>query len=862
MAQTVELVNIDLTSVQQGIDSTTQSIVELEEAQKKLRQESKKTDDQLAQEGKSRSNISRQMAENQVQLSELRRERTNNIRLLNSENKSLDQLRARQKQLRQELGRTTTATEEGARRFAEISDELASVTDDINEMQGGAASLSESLAQLNESSQQNSESLASMADSLSNASGAGGGLIDSLKGFLKNPYVAVFAAISGAIAAIGNALSESRSNSVLMQKATTNFSSAVDVAKSSVRDWFERTKENAKEHGTFKTVLKEYLGALTGVSVAQGIASKQNREQFNTLRNLKKELIDLNDAYIDIENELQTQIATQSGLSQAQAAIADDATRSLQERRESAQNAFNLEEKALQANITLANERLAISEKEIEIGIAAKDLAREADGSIKSLTKDGIELEKTYNEASIAAIQATNELTTARIENQKRIREINQDDFEQELDFLLDIADAQKTVNEQQIADQRISLEERKKILGETNSLVEESFNDQVSLFEREYGVQLERNKIADLNNKQIFEYARGLKLSEIATNRLREVIIERRKAVNDLNMAERDLNEEEITRRQEALRKVSEFNEQQIINEAESLEAQRDLRIAFETDEYENKISNKLLIDEELQALEVDHTQALKDINDKYRAEQEKADEKAAKKRSDIFKSVQDFASRTFNDLFSFISETQEASLEIQLANAQGNEEKQEKIRRDFAKKKKRSAISQAFANAALAVIKAFSELGPIAGAIASAFVIATTGAQISRIRAQEFKDGGEVTSGIFRGPSHSAGGIDLFAGNQKIANVEGNEGFFVVNKHDTPEAVSALSAINSKHGKPFAPRSYMQDGGEAALNQPGGITFEQALALAEARPLQVSVVDITDEQAIQTQVVNNGTI
>jgi hypothetical protein len=863
MAETVELVRIDLESINKGIDDTTEKIVALESANSSLRKDLKKTNEELEKEGKARSQLNKELALNSNELKDLKKERNVNIKLLKTEINSLDQAKALRAQLVKERKKLNLSTEEGTQRLKEINDELAKNQEFINDSSDGFDNFTGTMQGVKDQLGGIAEGFGNMAGEMVGAQGAGSGLLNSLKAFLTNPYAAIFAAIAGAVMFIGKALGESRSSSLLMQQATSNLSSAMDVAKSSVRDWFENTKENAKEHGTFKTVLKEYAKALTGVSLVQGITSKKNQEQFKTIRDLRKELILLNDAYIDIENELQKEIVSQQGLSQIQMSIADDDTRSMQERRAAAEQGFKLEEKALQANVKLASERLSISEKEIEVGIAAKKLIREADGSIKSLTKEGIDLEKAYNEASIAAIQASNELTQKRIENQRRIRKINQDDFEQELDFLLDIADAQKSVNEQQIADQRIALQERKKLLEETKGLIENSFDAQISLFERELGVQLERNKIMNLNNQEIFEYARGLELSEIATNRLREVIIERRKAVHDLNMAERDLNEQETTRKSEALKKISEFNKQQLLLESGSLEAQRDLKIAFETEEFENKKANKMLLDEELQALEVEHVQALRDINDNYRSEQEKKDVESAKKRKEIFKTIQDFASKTFSDLFDFIDSSQEASLQIQLANAEGNEEKQEKIRRDFAKKKKRSAISQAIANSALAVIKAFSELGPLAGVIASAFILATTGAQISRIRAEEFAEGGEVNFGKFHGPSHSGGGINLYTGSgQRVANVEGDEGFFVVNKRDTPEAIAALSAINSKHGKAFAPRSYMQDGGEAALSGSSGITFEQALALAEARPIQVSVIDINNAMAKEASVVANGEI
>jgi predicted nucleic acid-binding Zn-ribbon protein len=72
--------------------------------------------------------------------------------------------------------------------------------------------------------------------------------------------------------------------------------------------------------------------------------------------------------------------------------------------------------------------------------------------------------------------------------------------------------------------------------------------------------------------------------------------------------------------------------------------------------------------------------------------------------------------------------------------------EQERKKLERERNLAQQRSQISQAIMGAALAVIQAFAQLGPIAGAIAAAGVGITTGLQIATIRKQKFNKGGKV--------------------------------------------------------------------------------------------------------------------
>jgi len=156
-----------------------------------------------------------------------------------------------------------------------------------------------------------------------------------------------------------------------------------------------------------------------------------------------------------------------------------------------------------------------------------------------------------------------------------------------------------------------------------------------------------------------------------------------------------------------------------------------------------------------------------------------------------------------------------QEAEIEEKRA---ADIKKIEKKRADIAFKLQ---VAQIIGNGALATIRAFAELGPIAGAIAATLIAATTTAQLvtannQRKVAQQLEDGG-----LLVGASHSQGGIPV--GNTGI-EVEGGEA--VINKRSTAKFLPILSAINQAGGgAPLMPRTsaFMQNGGMMMLPQTG---------------------------------------
>lgn len=85
-----------------------------------------------------------------------------------------------------------------------------------------------------------------------------------------------------------------------------------------------------------------------------------------------------------------------------------------------------------------------------------------------------------------------------------------------------------------------------------------------------------------------------------------------------------------------------------------------------------------------------------------------------------------------------------------LEEAIREDSERKKLEIQKEYFEKDKKAKIAQALINAALAIIQAFAQLGPIAGAIAAVGVGITTGFQIAQIKNQKFAKGGFTGNGL----------------------------------------------------------------------------------------------------------------
>lgn len=159
----------------------------------------------------------------------------------------------------------------------------------------------------------------------------------------------------------------------------------------------------------------------------------------------------------------------------------------------------------------------------------------------------------------------------------------------------------------------------------------------------------------------------------------------------------------------------------------------------------------------------------------------------------------LEDYAAAAIS-ILDTISTFQDAAMSRELEAAGDNEEKKDAIRKKYARKQQSVAIIQATINGALAVTKAFAELGPITGKIAAGLVTASIVAQIASMKAQKFATGGIAYgptlglvgeyAGARTNPEVIAPLSDLknilantgFGGGQLVARVAGRDLLFVI--------------------------------------------------------------------------------
>lgn len=361
----------------------------------------------------------------------------------------------------------------------------------------------------------------------------------------------------------------------------------------------------------------------------------------------------------------------------------------------------------------------------------------------------------------------------------------------------------------------------------------------------------MENNQsLADARNKFGDDYQKNLEeLYATAINLDTKYFEENKRNQSKLSGFEKDLAKQSIATVEETLNYDTE-------KQKESLDKQLDQLDAFNDEKYQKQVEANLKEEEEN-----DRKRQAEELKEKETA-QRIADEKKAIGMASL-DTVQDITNSLLGIELNRIEEEKNASL-----NAEGVTEKEKlKIQKDAAKKQKKISIAQALINGALAIIRAFSDLGPILGTLAAVGIAAVTAYQIDTINSQQFArggevrlgSGGEVRSGVFGGNPHSSGGTQLSANGVPIAEVEKDERFFVVNKRDSA-AIAQLSAINSMHGRPFStPVQFAQTGGEIAANV--NLTDEINNALQNL-VIVTRVTDINNVQATNQRTINNAVI
>ena len=282
-----------------------------------------------------------------------------------------------------------------------------------------------------------------------------------------------------------------------------DFSGAVDLTKQSV----------------------DNLGSALVEAAEKGAELAETRKEFERLNRVSSLLV------ATLENQ-------RNKLEQ----LRDDATLSFKAREQAALQLQRVEQR-------IADENLAIARRNLE--------AFEAEYKASGLEIVGSALD-TQNELKIALANAEAEQTATIANAQRERNQLVQDRLERDLDILIDGLDRQKTINEQQLASDQLTYQQKQDLINETQALADKSFAAQVKIAEELAGKEIAINElIKESDATVLLEKIRAAELSEIAEGRILEIVNERKQTEADLAMAQTEIDAEELEKQVENYKKA-----------------------------------------------------------------------------------------------------------------------------------------------------------------------------------------------------------------------------------------------------------------------------------------------------------------
>lgn len=390
---------------------------------------------------------------------------------------------------------------------------------------------------------------------------------------------------------------------------------------------------------------------------------------------------------------------------------------------------------------------------------------------LASVAKEAVRIEGEFQKLELA--QGRLNVKSAEyqqlINEQRKLAEDTTKTFEERR-----IATEKAIALEKEITDEQVALKERElELLKQKNSLTSSTIED----------INAEKQLEAEVSQLKADSTQRQIELQNKLNSLTKEEQAEMQAEIQANLDAEELLKQTKINNIEDDKKRAieqAEFNKQLRDKEyEEELALLKELGINEETLfqlKLERDKENEMLYQDELQAIRDEAAE--KDKENTQKVEEEKA---AIRKES-----LENFESLS-STVFSTISTLNQASLNRQLAAAEGNEEEQEQIRKKFARKQKTLDTAQAIINGALAVTKATAQTGILAP-FAVPTIIASTAAQVALIQSQKFAKGGLV-KGPGTGTSDSIPAM--------LSNGEA-----VINAKSTKMFRNELSSINKAGG------------------------------------------------------------
>lgn len=476
-------------------------------------------------------------------------------------------------------------------RWKQLSEEQRDNTKEGKELTAYINDLNERLKELDSTVGVHSRNVGNYKEAILEARDASGSFNDILNLIRKNPVLGIIGALIAVVGALFNAFTKSEKGAKLMNKASgvlaAVMSQLVDISVrlydvivgvfedpiGSMKAFGEAIIENVVNRVKGSMDLFLALGKVVGntlvldfeaakeaakeagtaiVQMGTGLDAKQQEEFAEGVKKLTKEIEKEAEAFAKLyerqrqvrgtNRSLIRQIDELAAKEQILSQVAGDATLGFKEQAAAAEELEGVLQKKGELELKLAKNNLALINQEIKLRRANQE-------EIEDLLDQQV--------SAIAAVgEAETALTLGLLENATERRQIRRDEFERELDFAIDILEAQLMQNERRAKADKISLQERAKIIDESRELNEQSFQDQIQLLEDFTGKKLGLDELVlESDERVIRERLRGHELDDIVLGRILEVIRERKAVTQDLIELESDL----VALREKAASKVPE---------------------------------------------------------------------------------------------------------------------------------------------------------------------------------------------------------------------------------------------------------------------------------------------------------------
>ena len=469
-----------------------------------------------------------------------------------------------------------------------------------------------------------------------------------------------------ALDGIKGSLDASEEGNEALRKTSAGAGAAIDVVAAKTGNFFSRIIKD------IPVIVALARGGLGFSSLVDSVV--KNTEAFDgTVEAIVKTVQASSEAIektVDFEKRLrELKIALEAANTQLaiQGQISSDITVSFEKQEEAERRVGILQEARAAVLIEIASS---------ELDIIDTQLAGVVSGS------QNIALLDKQNDAIVRLKEAESDLAVARLDNDKALREIRRKKFEREIAFNKDISEAQKEFNENIITDERVSLEKRIVLLNETTILTSNAFKEQQKIFQKFTDSDVQLEDLIGLDEAALRRELKLLGINVFNSEKLRQLLKERRKIQEDLLELERGISaeiEEKAQTEIDAANELTQFRKDVAAERAgldkRAIAARVQAEIDAEIFRFGVLLDSDELLADERKRIEEELQDEIFKIRQKGLEDKKKLDEKDKKEADKRFKQQAKDASRFLNAV------TRQLTEELNKRNALENGARDEQI-------------------------------------------------------------------------------------------------------------------------------------------------------------------------------------